>query len=62
MRVNCLLCNKSTKVKSLSAEIMLTFFPSAPYACSKCVKKHGALGVQHKLLAVMRDKCAFSVN
>lgn len=62
MKTTCLLCSKHVKVTNASAAHVLSLFPSAPYACSKCVKKHGELGVQHKLLAIMRDKCAFSVN
>lgn len=61
MKTACTLCNKKVKVKSLMAEVMLTFMPHSPYACPKCVKKHG-VRTERLLLETMRNKCAFSVN
>lgn len=61
MKHPCTLCNKKKKVTSLGAEIMLTLFPSAPYACPKCVKQHGAR-TERLLLETMRNKCTFSLN
>ena len=61
MKVTCLICNKQRKPRNKwEASLLLCKYHT--YACPKCIKQHGEWGVQRRLMAIMRDKCACSIN